>query len=116
MNGDSGQFVDGDKDVQPNAAVNLDIARGGGETNSRTNNEIFSQEVRFSTDIDGPVQFTIGGLYWTEDAVQVDTGVSVIVLTPPGVPPPPPGFFNLVVPITNINPLTTSRETDLWSG
>ena len=29
--------------------------------------EQFSQEIRFSSNFDGPIQFTVGGLYWNEE-------------------------------------------------
>jgi len=35
--------------------------------NATTNTEQFSQEFRFSSSFDGPIQFTLGGLYWHED-------------------------------------------------
>ncbi len=40
-----------------------------GHQNSRTNNdtEQFSQEFRFASELEGPVQFTLGALSWQED-------------------------------------------------
>jgi len=37
-----------------------------------TETEQFSQEFRFSSNFDGPVQFTLGGLYWHEDRANID--------------------------------------------
>jgi hypothetical protein len=37
-----------------------------------TNTEQFSQELRFSSDWDGPVQLTVGGLIWNEDRNALD--------------------------------------------
>lgn len=37
-----------------------------------TNTEQFSQEFRFSSNFDGPVQFTLGGLYWNEERDNTD--------------------------------------------
>ena len=40
-----------------------------GMQNSRTTNETeqFSQEIRFASDFDGPINFIVGGFYWKED-------------------------------------------------
>jgi outer membrane receptor protein involved in Fe transport len=58
--------------------------------------EQFSQELRFTSDLDGPVQFMAGAQYWTERADQFDRNISVLgtgaactllVAGPPGTPP-----------------------------
>lgn len=49
-----------DQDYQ-NAALGFQLA------NTTTNTNQFSQELRFRTDLDGPVQFTVGALYWAEE-------------------------------------------------
>ena len=36
--------------------------------------EIFSQEIRYQSNLDGPVQFAVGGLYWTSERTQVKKG------------------------------------------
>ncbi len=57
---DSSQNFDGDFDVRPNEDATMDIARGGTEINFHTDTQIFSQELRFASDLSGPVQFTVG--------------------------------------------------------
>jgi len=113
LDGDSGQSIDGDQDVVPNAAGDLDIARGGSELQFQTDTEIMSHELRFASDFDGPVQITVGGLYWKEDVEQVEDGVVVI---PGPTDPSFPGLYNFVVPITEINPALVTRETEHWSA
>jgi outer membrane receptor protein involved in Fe transport len=58
--------------------------------------EQFSQELRFTSDFDGPLQFMAGAQYWTERADQFDRNISVLgsgtactllVAGPPGTPP-----------------------------
>ena len=58
--------------------------------------EQFSQELRFTSDLEGPVQFMAGAQYWTERADQFDRNISVLgtgaactllVAGPPGTPP-----------------------------
>jgi outer membrane receptor protein involved in Fe transport len=58
--------------------------------------EQFSQELRFTSSFDGPVQFMAGAQYWTERADQFDRNISVLgagaacvllVAGPPGTPP-----------------------------
>jgi outer membrane receptor protein involved in Fe transport len=39
---------------------------------AETNTEQFSQELRFSSNFDGPIQFTLGGLYWNEERDNTD--------------------------------------------
>jgi outer membrane receptor protein involved in Fe transport len=64
------------------------------KTNGTT--EQFSQELRFTSSLDGPVQFMAGAQYWTERADQFDRNISVLgtgaactllVAGPPGTPP-----------------------------
>jgi outer membrane receptor protein involved in Fe transport len=58
--------------------------------------EQFSQELRFTSDFDGPLQFIAGAQYWTERADQFDRNIAVfgsgtactlLVAGPPGTPP-----------------------------
>ncbi len=62
---DFNSFDTYDQDYQ--AVSRPDTLLGG--QNSRTTNttEQFSQEIRFTSDFDSPVQFTLGGFYWKED-------------------------------------------------
>jgi iron complex outermembrane receptor protein len=112
LDGTASQYIDGDQDVVPNPAGNRDDARGVAEFRSSTDTEIFSQELRFASDLDGPLQFTTGALYWSDKSVQIDTGVTI--LAPFGAQPDP-GYYNLGVAATTPNPGLTARETEHWS-
>ncbi len=46
-----------------------------------TDIEQFSQEFRFSSNLDGPVQFTLGGLYWNEERDRTDQGFIIDCFT-----------------------------------
>ncbi len=101
-----------------------------------TSTEQISQELSFTSAFDGPVQFTIGGLYWNEDVDQKDqnhfaTASGAIVVFPCVIPGPPVVTFPCDgVTSTPVAPLiaslpgvhaakpigTTKRETDHWSA
>ncbi|HPF27250.1 MAG: TonB-dependent receptor [Steroidobacteraceae bacterium] len=44
-----------------------------------------SQELRYRSDLDGPLNFTFGGLYWNEDVEQISRSINIFCLGP--VPP-----------------------------
>jgi outer membrane receptor protein involved in Fe transport len=50
------------------------------ESNRNSATEQFSQEFRFQSNTDGPLQWTLGALYWDEKVDQEDRGQSVIPL------------------------------------
>jgi outer membrane receptor protein involved in Fe transport len=53
---------------QDNQAVSRpDTLLAGQQARTRTDTDQFSQEIRFQSNLDGSVQFTVGGLYWEED-------------------------------------------------
>lgn len=54
-----------DQDYQ--ALGRPDTLRSHQEARTDTRTEQFTQELRFASNIEGPVQFTVGGLYWAED-------------------------------------------------
>jgi outer membrane receptor protein involved in Fe transport len=37
--------------------------------------EIFSQEFRYRSDFEGPINFTLGAQYWTQERVQIEQGI-----------------------------------------
>ena len=47
---------------------------------ARTDNDTdqFSQEIRFRSDLDGPLQFTLGGLWWEEDRKLLDQNYIIL--------------------------------------
>jgi outer membrane receptor protein involved in Fe transport len=85
--------------------------------------DLFSQEIRYASNFDGPVQFTLGGLYWHEDAGQVSRGNSTIA------PSNNRGGFAPFGAIENLPPAWTvlptvffpefpfvGRDTEHWSA
>ena len=52
-----------------------DMAIGEFWTNEDRDTQIFSQEIRYQSDFDGPFQFTLGGNYWTSERTQVQQGI-----------------------------------------
>lgn len=96
VNGDSQQFLDGDFEVRPNAANTRDIARGGSEINFDADTRLLSQELRFASELDGQVQFTLGALYWDEKVDQRENALSALAF-PFGPDGADPGYFNRVV-------------------
>ena len=107
----TGQIFDADFDVRPDVALIEDLARGGSFVDFDTDTRLLSQELRYSSNLDGPVQFAVGALYWDEDVDQVETGISVLDI------PPWPGdtdesFFNEVAQVATIIPHNVSRDTN----
>jgi outer membrane receptor protein involved in Fe transport len=111
---DTGQQFDGDFDVRPNADMTADIARGGTAIDFVTDTRLLSQEIRYSSNLDGPVQFTVGALYWDEKVDQTETGVSVLA-TPPWPGTTPENYFNIVAPQAVIIPNIVTRDTNSQS-
>jgi iron complex outermembrane receptor protein len=111
------QIFDGDFDVRPNNSNTGDIALGGTEVNFDTDTRMLSQEIRFASNLDGPVQFTVGALYWDEDVDQDETGLSVIGRFPSTNPltVPPDGFFNTAVRTSSRIDNNVSRDTNSQS-
>jgi outer membrane receptor protein involved in Fe transport len=72
---------------------------------------MFSQEIRYTSNLDGPVQYTLGALYWDEDVNQSEIGVSVLAIPPwPGITPV--NYFNLIAPQARIIPNEVTRDTN----
>ena len=53
------------------------------ELRYNTDTELFSQELRLTSNGDGPVGWTVGALYWNEEIDQVDNGNTCITLLHP---------------------------------
>ncbi|MGI9308130.1 MAG: TonB-dependent receptor [Gammaproteobacteria bacterium] len=118
VNGESSQVFDGDFDVRLDDTQTTDVARGGTEIDFQTDTRLFSQEFRFASTFEGPVQFTVGALYWDEKSDQTELGVSVLSF-PFGVDgvanPRPEGHFNNVSRIANRLPNEVDRDIDSYS-
>jgi len=107
----------------------LDCSPTVQELNFENETRLFSQELRYATQFDGPVNFTFGGLAWFENVKQKDRGVSITPLIPrrgfaffdPGPPPGPPPIEalpagNLNLPGTFIpGPANIGRDTTSYS-
>ena len=65
-----------DQDYQ--AVGRPDQLKAAQDTRYQFNTNQFSQELRFGSDFDGPVNFTVGGLYWEEDRELLDLGGFII--------------------------------------
>lgn len=73
-------FQDGDQDAVPGTnaqGVVIDTSRRGSEGNYKDRTNQFSEELRYSSKFEGPVQVTVGGLYWHEFAKQNSNTISV---------------------------------------
>ncbi len=74
-----------------------------------------SEELRYRSNYDGPVNVMLGGLYWKEKAEQTTRSINILCLPSlgPGIPPscgttPPNQALGQLVPI----PRLSARETD----
>lgn len=88
--------------------------------NSWSTTEQFSQELRIATDLDGPVQFTLGGLYWTEERSQFDSGVIAACFISPACTAPPPfvdpnNWQEITLGLTNTTRGPVTADSDHWS-
>jgi iron complex outermembrane receptor protein len=111
---DMWQIFDGDFDVRPNDTLTMDVARGGSEVNFQTDRRMISQELRYASDFNGPVQFTVGALYWDENVDQAENSLSALDF-PFGPTGADPGYFNTVATLTNRSPNFVSRDTESHS-
>ena len=89
--------------------------------------DLFSQEIRYASAFDGPVQFTLGGLYWNEDASQVSVGNATVAPSiVRGTAGGAPGFFGAIEAqppaftvysdIFRPQDSFVGRETEHWSA
>jgi len=94
----------------------------GQEINFSNETDLFSQEFRYASKFEGPVNFNAGILYWTEDAQQAEQSLTVS-----------PAYFrgfaapDVALPLAsavlldgngnglNNNPRGTGRDTEHWS-
>ena len=91
-NSDSEQFFDGTWDaLEPGDYTTLDgffsftldecgfadCSPVAQEIAFQNETELLSQELRYATDFDGPVNLTVGALYWSEEVSQDENGATV---------------------------------------
>ncbi|MET4683359.1 TonB-dependent receptor [Brevundimonas faecalis] len=89
----------------------VDIASRSNINDSTSTVEQFSQELRFASSWDFPVQMTFGGLYWKENA---DRMSRVVTLSCPAAAPCPQGVAERMRAV-NITVDPTIRDTEHWS-
>ncbi|MBT9470523.1 MAG: TonB-dependent receptor [Pseudomonadota bacterium] len=90
----------------------VDSSERGTVQDSKSETKQFSQELRFASGWEGPIQLTAGGLIWKEESERSATTVTVacartIAMCANGTQP--------VYAQINYTPDTTHRETDHWS-
>jgi outer membrane receptor protein involved in Fe transport len=88
--------IDLDKFALAGDVLGSDVSTRGQVLNTNTDTTLFSQELRFTSDLDGPFQFIIGAQVWNEDAEQAERNNTLVadgtqcqLFNPPG--PAPPG-------------------------
>ncbi len=88
--------IDLDKFALAGPTPGSDISPQGQILNTTTDTSLLSQEIRFTSDLDGPVNFIVGAQIWNEDAKQAErnstiigAGTQCLLFDPPG--PAPPG-------------------------
>jgi outer membrane receptor protein involved in Fe transport len=64
------QLIDLDKYAIAGAALGVDNSTIAQVLDTKTKTDLFSQELRFQSSFDSPVQISVGGLYWHEKASQ----------------------------------------------
>ena len=88
--------------------------------NSWSTTEQFSQELRIASNLDGPVQFTLGGLYWMEERAQFDSGVIAACFISPACTAPPPfvdpnNWQEIAQGLSNTTRGPVTADSDHWS-
>ncbi len=88
---------------------------------------LWSQEVRWASDFDGPLNFTVGGLYWNEDVKQNEGGLTIspAIFGRGNLRYPPPFVTKienfpigsqLLLTASRPNRTYNNRETEHWSS
>ena len=89
----------------------MDIARGGTEINFATDTRLISQEIRYASVLEGPLQFTVGAQVWDEAVDQYEIALSVLAF-PFGPDGADEGFQNLVTAQATRIPNIVTRDTN----
>lgn len=111
--GEDAFFIDGDFDAvfEGPPGNQQDVSLRASEFDFEDDITQFSQELRWTSNLDGPVQVTAGGLYWYERVEQVDNSRISDVIVPPSALRSAPEAF----PFFEKRPTDFERETDHWS-
>jgi len=79
---------------------------------------VFSQELRYATNLDGPVNFTVGALYWEENVDQRENSATSTIAVFRGIPQTDPGAATPaleILPTIDLSNRLTTRDTEHWS-
>jgi iron complex outermembrane receptor protein len=113
--GEDAFFIDGDFDallVGPVGAQTDESARAQ-EFDFHEDIQQFSQEIRYASKLDGPVNFSAGALFWHEEYKQIDNSRISDTLAAFGVVPVAPAAA--AFPLFESRPTRFEREIDHWS-
>jgi outer membrane receptor protein involved in Fe transport len=72
------QLIDLDKYAVAGATLGSDTSGIAQILDTKTKTDLFSQELRFQSSFDGPVQVSAGGLYWREKAEQKSRNNTIV--------------------------------------
>ncbi len=113
--GDDSFFIDGDFDAVFTGPVGsqMETSARAQEFDFEDEIEQLSQEIRFTSNLDGAVQYTVGGLIWQEEIKQIDNSRISDTLEGFGVVPVAPA--SAAFPLFEMRPTRFERETDHWS-
>jgi outer membrane receptor protein involved in Fe transport len=114
---------DEDGDFDAEFVNGRDVALRAARFDYSSATEQLSQELRYESDLDGPVNFAVGGLYWNDDTDQTQRSINTFCLPPippnvlfPGQPPLPASCGTLsaneVLGRLTAIPRPTGREID----
>ena len=99
-----------------------DCSPVGQEISFANETDLFSQEFRYATDLDGAFNFTFGALFWNEDVDQTEPSYTVSPVNFRGVAGPPAfalptasAVFTGAAGGLDTRANTKSRETEHWS-
>ncbi len=118
---------DEDGDFDSGVVNGVDLSLRAARFDNSNDTKQFSEELRYRSDFEGPFNFVVGGLYWTEEAEQVTRSINVFCLTAlpanslfPGQPPIPASCgnrgANQVLGLMTAIPRTNGREIDHQSA
>jgi iron complex outermembrane receptor protein len=95
----------------------IDCSPSVQELNFENETRLFSQEIRYASKFEGPVNFTVGALLWKEEVEQIDQSKTIAPLIPRQgfsfFAPPPPGPPPIEsLPAGNLNVADVAIPTD----
>ena len=113
-------------DLDRQAEGRPDVILGHNDVDTIDTTEQFSQEIRLASGWDGPLQATLGGLYWKEKRESLNRNLIVVCSTVTGSSVAGPGCLDsgyqswqeMYADITELEPdnrVPTRAETDHWS-